>query len=52
MTPEQQERVRLLCKTIAEEDDPIKVEGLAAELLRLLSVEDKTQAAGQKPQSS
>jgi hypothetical protein len=35
-TPEQQERVRILPKLISQENDPVKVEILAAELQHLL----------------
>jgi hypothetical protein len=44
MTPEQQERVRLLCKLTADEADPTKVEALAARLANLLSADGKPRA--------
>ena len=51
MTPEEEARIRILPRLIAEERDPVILKGLAAELERLLSMkvmEIKSKPDGQR----
>lgn len=45
MTPEDQERMQLLCEQIQEERDPKKFSGLVTELDELLATKENQSAA-------
>ena len=52
MTPEERERINLLCQLIQDEDDPVAFAALVAELEELLATKEERLAGLQKQKAN